>query len=231
MLQETIKRKVTKLTMLVCALSCMYAAVTDGTRKLEQAYTEYEAVKDIPEEVLLGKKEVPVVYYDSDDFNLQELRESKWYKVVGVSICTRRPRDKSYSSENKGSHRDLTDFAKLHKQKYVFVNNDAFTYEVYLLRPYSQAEMAAWKFGIESRDLDEYELEEGLTGAYVYAAFHGYPAFNSGVRAGDIIIQMNGTTIENMDDLTDYEASAQKGDVIQVVVIRGGEKQTVSMTI
>lgn len=226
---RTFKRGIVLPAMLLCVLSCMYAAITDGARKLDQSYTEYEAVKDIPEEVLLGKKEVPVVYYDSDDFKLQELRESKLYKVAGYSSRIRKPHDKSYSSENKGSHRDLTDFAKLHKQKYVFVSNEAFSYEVYLLRPYSQAEMAAWKFGIESQDFSEDELEEGLTGAYVYAAFHGYPAFNSGVRAGDIIVRLNGTDIAGADDLSKFEASAQKGDVIKASIIRNGEEITLDI--
>ena len=84
---------------------------------------------------------------------------------------------------------DLTGFAKIHRQKYVFVKNAAFRYEVYLLRPYTQTEITRWKFGIDARNLDSEEQEymEQNSCAYVNVAFHGYPAFDSGIRAGDLI--------------------------------------------
>ncbi|MCR5622879.1 MAG: PDZ domain-containing protein [Treponema sp.] len=220
------------LALIVPAAS-LYAAVAEGAKNLNSSFTEYEAEEDIPEEALLGKKEQATVFYDSDDYDLQELMESKWLKVVGVSSRIRRKRDKAYSSSNTSGHRDLTDFAKLRRQKYVFVKNGAFSYEVYLLRPYTQAEMAQWKFGIDARDLDSNEqdyLEPGF-GAYVEAAFHGHPAFDSGIRSGDLIIQVDGSKISCAEDLSNLESQVQKGDSVKVTLVRDGEEMTIDIAL
>ena len=228
-----LKRAFVLSALLALALTSLYAAVTEGAKKLDKDYTAHEEEGDIPEDVLLGKKEQATIFYDYDNYDLGELRASKWLKVVGISNRVRKPRDKPYASTNTSGHRDLTDFAKLHRQKYVFVKNLAFRYEVYLLRPYTQAEMAQWKFGIDARNLDseEQEFMNLGPGAYVDAAFHGHPAFIAGIRNGDLITQVNGTKIDCTEDLAELEERAQKGDSLKVTVVRDDEELTFDMTL
>ena len=102
---------------------------------------------------------------------------------------------------------------------------------VFLLRPYTEAEIAKWKLGIGARNLTEDEnfYQDMPKGAYVTATFDGYPAIKADIQSGDIITQINSNKIESEDDLLNFEAGAQKGDHIRITLVREGQEMTVDM--
>jgi len=58
----------------------------------------------------------------------------------------------------------------------------------------------------------------------------GAPAEKSGVRGGDIIVQLAGTKIENIYDYTAVIDRLKPGQAVKITVLRAGEKQTFDLT-
>src|SRR5207247_5412176 len=59
----------------------------------------------------------------------------------------------------------------------------------------------------------------------------GAPADKAGIRGGDVIVEMAGTKIENLYDMTYALQDHKPGDTIDVVVLRGGERKTLRATL
>jgi serine protease Do len=59
----------------------------------------------------------------------------------------------------------------------------------------------------------------------------GSPAASAGLRAGDIITEINGSKITNGTSLLDVVANAPVGSTVQVKVIRDGNERTIPVTI
>lgn len=59
----------------------------------------------------------------------------------------------------------------------------------------------------------------------------GGPADKAGIKGGDVLVEMAGTRIENLYDMT-YALQDQKpGDTVDVVVLRGGQRVTLRATL
>lgn len=74
----------------------------------------------------------------------------------------------------------------------------------------------------------------GLTqrgGLLVVGAEDGSPAGRGGVLLGDIIVTLDGQPVEDTDDLLVLLAGERVGETVPVRVIRGGELQTLQITI
>ncbi len=77
-----------------------------------------------------------------------------------------------------------------------------------------------------SKEMAEYYgLEEGQ-GVYVAKAYEDNPAYEAGIRQGDVIIQIDGKEIESSRDLTLTIANLKVGQMIKVHLIRDGKKKT-----
>ena len=117
------------------------------------------------------------------------------------------------------------------KGNHVVTTRQLVSLNCYLLRPYTKEEMAQWKFGIEAVDLtsEAQKASKRNTGVYVKIVFNKSPAFYAEMQSGDIIIQLDDSKIRNTDDLAKFEAKAQEGDVVKVLLLRDGREMTLEM--
>jgi serine protease Do len=75
-----------------------------------------------------------------------------------------------------------------------------------------------------------YGLAEGR-GAYVSAVTQGSPAEKAGLQPEDVVLSVDGRTIENNGDLSRYIASKTPGTTVKLEVLRGKNRQNVSVTL
>ncbi len=67
-------------------------------------------------------------------------------------------------------------------------------------------------------------------GLFVQAVVSGGPAEKAGIRAGDIVTELDGRAVRTPDDLTQTELSLEVGDSVRVTYERDGQSHTVSVT-
>jgi serine protease Do len=82
--------------------------------------------------------------------------------------------------------------------------------------------------GVSIQDISE-NIARGLkykgrNGALISEVFPGDPADKAGIKAGDVIIEVNGKTVQNTHDLLMIVASFHVGDKVNVKVIREGKE-------
>jgi serine protease Do len=68
-------------------------------------------------------------------------------------------------------------------------------------------------------------------GALVAGVIKGGPVDNGTVQPGDVIISFDGKQIDEMRDLPRIVAESPVGEEVEVVIVRKGEEQTVSVTL
>ncbi len=69
------------------------------------------------------------------------------------------------------------------------------------------------------------------TGAVVMSVIPNTGASRAGVRQGDVIISLNGESIQNTQDLTSVLSGLRPGDVAQLGIVRGTKHITISVTL
>src|SRR5690606_24865188 len=77
--------------------------------------------------------------------------------------------------------------------------------------------------------LRTYGAEDG--GVFVGAVKQGGPADKAGIVQEDVIVSINGTPIRSGDQLIEVVAATPVGKPVPVVIIRGGKRRTVDVTI
>jgi hypothetical protein len=88
--------------------------------------------------------------------------------------------------------------------------------------------MAGGGFGVYVGTIPDYSAEgEGVT---LSGVREGSPAEKAGLKAGDVIVQFGGKAIKNVYEYTFALRDARAGEPIEVVVLRGGERQTLRVT-
>jgi putative serine protease PepD len=85
----------------------------------------------------------------------------------------------------------------------------------------------------QSVDPDLVELREldVDSGAYVAAITPGAGAERAGIRKGDVMIQVEGVRVRSNDDVVRIVRRHRPGDRLQVVVLRGDEQKTFTVTL
>ncbi len=68
-------------------------------------------------------------------------------------------------------------------------------------------------------------------GALVEAVRKGTPAARAGLRAGDVIVSFDGTTIHGASGLIDALAAARAGEKVQLTVLRSQSRLTLTVTL
>jgi serine protease Do len=68
-------------------------------------------------------------------------------------------------------------------------------------------------------------------GAYIIATTPNGPADSAGIQSGDVIVSVNGDAVKSADDLGSILGSLQPGDEVPVIVNRGGQEQTFTVTL
>jgi putative serine protease PepD len=66
-------------------------------------------------------------------------------------------------------------------------------------------------------------------GAAIQAVTPGGPAEQEGLLTGDVIVGIDGQTVDEPEDLTDAVSAHRPGDEIEVEVIRDGERRTITV--
>lgn len=79
---------------------------------------------------------------------------------------------------------------------------------------------------IDSQTAQKYDLEEGL---YVVSVDEYSSAEKGGIRIGDIIVECDGKSVKDTDDLKEIKQSKNAGDTMTMKVIR--DKKTVNLDI
>ncbi len=81
--------------------------------------------------------------------------------------------------------------------------------------------------------LDEYRAPLGLPddqeGAYVAEVTPGGPGDEAGLRAGDVVVSLNGQPITGSSELTRRVGQASPGDTLRLEIIREGRRQTINV--
>src|SRR5918992_2832073 len=68
-------------------------------------------------------------------------------------------------------------------------------------------------------------------GAAVRGGVESGPAARAGVRPGDMIVEISGQPVQDPDDVSAVVNSRRPGDEVRVVVERGGERRTLTVTL
>jgi putative serine protease PepD len=68
-------------------------------------------------------------------------------------------------------------------------------------------------------------------GAAVQGVASGGPAARAGLQAGDVIASVDGNPVAGPDDVSEAVSNHQPGDEIEVEVIRGGQRRTITVTL
>lgn len=92
----------------------------------------------------------------------------------------------------------------------------------------------AW-VGITGYSLDEDLAHQvGIdqtSGILVAGVTEGGPAYTAGIRMGDVITGVDGTTVSSFEDLSKYLGSKQPGDSVTLTVDRSGQSSEVKVTL
>ncbi|MBD0282774.1 MAG: trypsin-like peptidase domain-containing protein [Thermoleophilaceae bacterium] len=67
------------------------------------------------------------------------------------------------------------------------------------------------------------------SGASIAEVIRGGPARAAGLRAGDVIVEIDGRAVDEPEDVSDAVSDRRPGDEVEVDVIRDGERQTITV--
>ncbi len=87
--------------------------------------------------------------------------------------------------------------------------------------------------GFSGRDLDEETAQYNnlVVGVYVVSIEEFSAAEKAGLRAGDVVTAINGTSITTMDELNAVKNECQIGDEITLTIVRNGEEREIKVTL
>ena len=87
--------------------------------------------------------------------------------------------------------------------------------------------------GFKGISLDEATaIRNGLTkGIYVDTILEGSPAEEGGLKAGDVIVEVEGKKVETMDELNEIKNEKNIGDKISLKIYRKTKEMTVTITL
>ncbi|MBF0103612.1 MAG: DegQ family serine endoprotease [Desulfobacterales bacterium] len=99
-----------------------------------------------------------------------------------------------------------------------------------------EGEVTRGWLGVGIQDLKKdvaeyYNLKNGNKGVLVTEVFPGDPAEEAGIKAGDIIIRVNGDAIDSSRQLSRLVAKTKIGEKLSVTVLRNGKEETVKVKI
>ncbi|HEX9982859.1 MAG TPA: M20/M25/M40 family metallo-hydrolase [Thermoanaerobaculia bacterium] len=87
-------------------------------------------------------------------------------------------------------------------------------------------------YGAYLGTVPDYGAMEATSGGVKLADVRpGSPAEKAGIKGGDVLVELGGTRIENLYDMTYALQDHKPGETVNVVVLRGGERVTLKATL
>ena len=112
---------------------------------------------------------------------------------------------------------------------FIYVIGAGFIHAVSGAQPAAPAPRAV--LGVMLRELGPEETQGGIQGAFVQDVVPNGPAERAGVRAGDIIVDANRQVVANAAQLVQMISARSPGDVVELVVLRSGRRQSMSVAL
>jgi len=112
---------------------------------------------------------------------------------------------------------------------FIYVIGAGFIHAVSGAQPGAPAPRAV--LGVMLRELGPEETQGGIQGAFVQDVVPNGPAERAGVRAGDIIVDANRQVVANAAQLVQMISARSPGDVVELVVLRSGRRQSMSVAL
>ncbi len=89
--------------------------------------------------------------------------------------------------------------------------------------------------GVEVQDIspelaDSFRLSD-TRGALIAGVFRGGPAYSAGMRPGDILIQLEGSPVDDASSMLNDIAELEPGKVARMTILRGGKKMELKVTV
>lgn len=146
-----------------------------------------------------------------------------WHYTGETETWTEYESKSSYNSTTRTTTTSLTPKTYTSHQK---------LYELYCLSPYTKEEIAKWHLGLYVRDLntDERKDFKRNTGVIVRTVFQKYPAFYAEITRDDLIIEINGIQVRDIDDFNKIEAGLKTDDSVKMKIIHDGEEKNIALT-
>ena len=98
--------------------------------------------------------------------------------------------------------------------------------EYHKFKPYSYSFsiFSGGRIGVKVQDLNEqlgeyFGVRDG-EGALITQVDEDGPAYEAGLRAGDVIVEVDGEEIEDVDDLMDVISDKEEGDKVKIKIVR-----------
>ncbi|MGB2696996.1 MAG: PDZ domain-containing protein [Candidatus Zixiibacteriota bacterium] len=102
-------------------------------------------------------------------------------------------------------------------------------------RIFGFGESTLGKIGVTIWDLNdqlgEYFGVKGGEGALIAEVDEDGPGYEAGLRAGDVIIEMDGEAIEEKGDVSEFLADKEEGDEVKIEVLRKGSKKAFTVEV
>ncbi|HEX3036991.1 MAG TPA: trypsin-like peptidase domain-containing protein [Thermodesulfobacteriota bacterium] len=80
----------------------------------------------------------------------------------------------------------------------------------------------------QNKSLNKFELRrhglDNISGVEIHQIAKGSPSERAGIQAGDVIVSINESTIQGVDDIHRYLAKVEIGTNLKITVLRRGEK-------
>jgi len=96
-------------------------------------------------------------------------------------------------------------------------------------------EVARGWLGVEGTEINERAARAtgnpGIRGALIVGVFINSPADTAGIRAGDIVVAVDGKPVLGIRDLLDQITLHKPGEEVEVTIYRGTEKQVLDMKV
>jgi len=83
------------------------------------------------------------------------------------------------------------------------------------------------QLGVEGSDYSDADV----AGAQIQSVVSGGPAEQAGLRAGDVIVELDGRAIEGVDTLVVAVRDHAAGDEVPITYVRGGQERTATVTL
>jgi hypothetical protein len=200
----------------------------------------------VPEECFLKEGSEPDVYYtkdfDSDIYFLQ----SNYYLILGEASYNG-PAESELKEQVTALCKAKRATIGLYGYQYTdtrtgvyssgrYINSyeiKRYDYNIYLFAPMPEfLMMEKARIGLSCRNLDSSDRlsTKRNVGAYVSVVYDSSPAFYANISRGDVIAEVNGTTIANVEQLDEILKNADASDTLLITLYRGGLPFTVNLS-